>query len=97
MRGTRAADSPSVETNAAEPLFDAQSEAFEMAEAAGPVQDPLKLYVRAIGDGRLLTAVEERELARLKDEGDEGTDDETPVDHSVWNEISEWRYYGEES
>ena len=40
--------------------------------AAGPVQDPLKLYVRAIGDGRLLTAVEERELARLKDEGDEG-------------------------
>ena len=72
MRGTRAADSPSVETNAAEPLFDAQSEAFEMAEAAGPVQDPLKLYVRAIGDGRLLTAVEERELARLKDEGDEG-------------------------
>jgi RNA polymerase primary sigma factor len=72
MRGTRAADSPSVETNAAEPLFDAQSEAFEMAEAAGPVQDPLKLYVRAIGDGRLLTTVEERELARLKDEGDEG-------------------------
>ena len=61
-----------METNAAEPLFDAQSEAFEMAEAAGPVQDPLKLYVRAIGDGRLLTAVEERELARLKDEGDEG-------------------------
>jgi len=72
MRGTRAADTPSVETNAAEPLFDAQSEAFEMAEAAGPVQDPLKLYVRAIGDGRLLTTVEERELARLKDEGDEG-------------------------
>ena len=61
-----------METNAAEPLFDAQSEAFDKAEAAGPVQDPLKLYVRAIGDGRLLTAVEERELARLKDEGDEG-------------------------
>jgi RNA polymerase primary sigma factor len=34
-------------------------------------QDPLKLYVRAIGDGRLLTPAEERELARLKDEGDE--------------------------
>src|SRR6188508_761807 len=33
--------------------------------------DPLKLYVRQIGDGRLLTAAEERELARLKDEGDE--------------------------
>jgi RNA polymerase primary sigma factor len=35
-------------------------------------QDPLKLYVRAIGDGRLLTPAEERELARRKDEGDEG-------------------------
>ena len=72
MRGTRRADVACVETNAAEPLFDAQSEAFEDAESAGAVQDPLKLYVRAIGDGRLLTAAEERELARLKDEGDEG-------------------------
>jgi RNA polymerase primary sigma factor len=33
--------------------------------------DPLKLYVRQIGDGRLLTPQEERELARRKDEGDE--------------------------
>jgi RNA polymerase primary sigma factor len=33
--------------------------------------DPLKLYVRQIGDGRLLTAAEERELARRKDMGDE--------------------------
>jgi RNA polymerase primary sigma factor len=33
--------------------------------------DPLRLYVRQIGDGRLLTAAEERELARRKDEGDE--------------------------
>src|SRR5438874_308721 len=33
--------------------------------------DPLKLYVRQIGDGPLLTAAEERELARLKDAGDE--------------------------
>ncbi len=40
-------------------------------EEAAPTQDPLKLYVRQIGDGRLLTAAEERELARLKDEGDE--------------------------
>jgi RNA polymerase primary sigma factor len=42
-------------------------------EATAPeaTQDPLKLYVRAIGDGRLLTVVEERELARRKDEGDE--------------------------
>ena len=34
-------------------------------------QDPLKIYVRQIGGGPLLTAAEERELARLKDEGDE--------------------------
>ena len=40
-------------------------------DAAVPVQDPLKLYVRQIGDGRLLTAGEERELAQRKDEGDE--------------------------
>jgi len=41
------------------------------AEAPAPTQDPLKLYVRQIGDGPLLTAAEERELARRKDEGDE--------------------------
>jgi RNA polymerase primary sigma factor len=35
-----------------------------------PGPDPLKLYVRAVGNGRLLTADEERELARRKDEGD---------------------------
>ena len=33
--------------------------------------DPLKLYVRQLGDGRLLTPNEERELARRKDLGDE--------------------------
>ena len=38
---------------------------------AAITQDPLKLYVRQIGDGPLLTPVEERELARRKDEGDE--------------------------
>ncbi len=45
----------------------------EETEAVVPVeatQDPLKLYVRQIGDGRLLTPAEERELARLKDLGD---------------------------
>src|SRR5438270_8596633 len=36
-----------------------------------PAQDPLKLYVRRIGGGALLTREEERELARRKDEGDE--------------------------
>jgi RNA polymerase primary sigma factor len=40
-------------------------------DQAAPTQDPLKLYVRQIGDGRLLTAGEERELAQRKDEGDE--------------------------
>jgi RNA polymerase primary sigma factor len=35
------------------------------------LEDSLKLYVRQIGDGRLLTAAEERELARRKDLGDE--------------------------
>ena len=43
--------------------------ALEVAES--PTQDPLKLYVRQIGNGRLLTHAEERELARRKDEGDE--------------------------
>ena len=38
---------------------------------AEATQDPLKLYVRQIGDGRLLTPAEERELARRKDAGDE--------------------------
>jgi RNA polymerase primary sigma factor len=53
-----------VETEAAEPEEPGES-------VAVPTQDPLKLYVRQIGDGRLLTAAEERELARRKDEGDE--------------------------
>src|SRR5688500_18270198 len=43
----------------------------EAKPAAEPTQDPLKLYVRQIGDGRLLTPTEERELARRKDLGDE--------------------------
>jgi RNA polymerase primary sigma factor len=50
------------------------AEASEHAEQDAPApetQDPLKLYVRQIGDGPLLTAAEERELARRKDLGDE--------------------------
>jgi RNA polymerase primary sigma factor len=58
--------------HAAEPLFDPAQETHDEVEIGEPVQDPLKLYVRAIGDGRLLTPVEERELARRKDEGDDG-------------------------
>jgi RNA polymerase primary sigma factor len=71
---------------APEPEADAEGEAEAEAEAepddederdevvavaVEATQDPLKLYVRQIGDGRLLTAAEERELARRKDEGDE--------------------------
>jgi len=55
---------------------DAEAETDDEPEAAeldvpAPTQDPLKLYVRQIGDGPLLTPAEERELARRKDEGDE--------------------------
>ena len=75
------ADRSRVEGNAAEHLFDAveedaqatadDPEPRERVELAGPsADDPLKLYVRQIGDGRLLTPAEERELARRKDEGD---------------------------
>jgi len=41
------------------------------ASESAPSEDPLKLYVRQIGGGALLTREEERELARRKDEGDE--------------------------
>jgi RNA polymerase primary sigma factor len=47
--------------------FAAEGSAAENA----PAEDPLKLYVRQIGNGALLTREEERELARRKDEGDE--------------------------
>ena len=70
-----------MEPNAAEDLFDypgddavpaTEAASRERPDLAGPsADDPLKLYVRQIGDGRLLTPAEERELARLKDEGDE--------------------------
>jgi RNA polymerase primary sigma factor len=80
-RGNFPADTCAVEGNAAEHLFDAvdetpaaadDAEPRERPDLAGPsADDPLKLYVRQIGDGRLLTPAEERELARLKDAGDE--------------------------
>ena len=81
-RGNCAADTRRVEGNAAEHLFDpADEEAHaaadehptrELPDLAGPsADDPLKLYVRQIGDGRLLTPAQERELARRKDLGDE--------------------------
>jgi RNA polymerase primary sigma factor len=49
----------------------ATGEHVDALDQPAAVQDPLKLYVRQIGDGRLLTAAEERELAQRKDEGDE--------------------------
>jgi RNA polymerase primary sigma factor len=52
---------------AMESSFAAEDIRAENATAA----DPLKLYVRQIGGGPLLTREEERELARRKDEGDE--------------------------
>jgi RNA polymerase primary sigma factor len=62
---------PTPAAEAAEEEHD-EVEEKEEAEPAGPTaDDPLKLYVRQIGDGRLLTPAEERELARRKDEGDE--------------------------
>jgi RNA polymerase primary sigma factor len=45
--------------------------AEDPAPEHAPAADPLKLYVRQIGGGALLTREEERELARRKDEGDE--------------------------
>ncbi len=65
------------EADEADPPDDAEDEAEDEVKprafdaAPAMTDDPLKLYVRAIGDGRLLTPVEERELARRKDLGDE--------------------------
>jgi RNA polymerase primary sigma factor len=58
------------------PLLDGLTVVDGGEDAAGDgagelVGDPLKLYVRRLGASRLLTAGEERELARRKDEGDE--------------------------
>ena len=81
-RGNLTVDTSAVEGNAAEHLFDPADEEKQVAaeepasrerpDLAGPSpDDPLKLYVRQIGDGRLLTPPQERELARRKDAGDE--------------------------
>ncbi|HVU79199.1 MAG TPA: sigma-70 family RNA polymerase sigma factor [Gaiellaceae bacterium] len=59
-------DEPEVEEAEDEPENAVLSE-----EERLQTSDPLKLYVRQIGDGRLLTPQQERELARRKDLGDE--------------------------
>jgi RNA polymerase primary sigma factor len=51
-------------------LEDAEPAERSAADEGAPADDPLKTYVRQI-DPRLLTPVEERELARRKDLGDE--------------------------
>jgi RNA polymerase primary sigma factor len=56
---------------AAEPADAPEADELEARESAVQAQDPLKLYVRSIGGGPLLTRSEERELARRKDAGDE--------------------------
>ncbi len=60
-----------VEVEDAEVDLEAATEELEALEGALQIQDPLKLYVRSIGGGPLLTRSEERELARRKDAGDE--------------------------
>ena len=64
---------PRLEVVPAEPLdaVDEVEEVEEVEVTEPQTADPLKLYVRQIGDGPLLTHAQERELARLKDEGDE--------------------------
>jgi RNA polymerase primary sigma factor len=65
---------PALEEDEAEEVAvveDEDAEEVELEASPAPVQDPLKLYVRQIGDGPLLTRAEERELARRKDAGDE--------------------------
>src|SRR5438105_7903980 len=71
-------DPETVEVDAEEPVVaDAEeddgpdAEEVEALESVAQTQDPLKLYVRSIGGGPLLTRAEERELARRKDAGDE--------------------------
>jgi RNA polymerase primary sigma factor len=59
------------EAEAEEQEDDEDDDEKVVAHVPAPTQDPLKLYVRQIGDGPLLTPAEERELARRKDEGDE--------------------------
>jgi RNA polymerase primary sigma factor len=65
------AEADSEEAEATEDGEEPESAELEALEQAVQAQDPLKLYVRSIGGGPLLTRSEERELARLKDMGDE--------------------------
>src|SRR5437764_6936257 len=57
------------DVEAVEPEEADHAEPLDSGEAQA--HDPLKLYVRSIGGGRLLTRAEEADLARRKDAGDE--------------------------
>jgi len=61
-----------VEIDNVESDADADPDEVHILVPAPFSQDPLKLYVRSIKAGPLLTRAEERELARRKDAGDEG-------------------------
>jgi RNA polymerase primary sigma factor len=54
-----------------EELADARDVEGESPATPPLTNDPLRLYVQQMGDGRLLSRDEERELARRKDAGDE--------------------------
>jgi len=61
----------STEANEEDDHPPAEAVAIPAARAEATTQDPLRLYVRQVGGGPLLTRAEERELARRKDAGDE--------------------------
>src|SRR3954453_2551631 len=48
-----------------------ETEELEALESAVAAHDPLKVYVRSVGAARRLPRLEERDLARRKDAGDE--------------------------
>jgi RNA polymerase primary sigma factor len=71
---------PDLEDEEPDAAVDAEADEDGEPDAVAPIRedtpepttsDPLRLYVRQIGDGRLLTRDEERDLARRKDAGDE--------------------------
>src|SRR5215216_8033676 len=71
-RGTADQESVEMPHPLPEPVEDEPRDQTDAAAAAQKsTSDPLRLYVRQIGDGPLLTREEERELARRKDAGDE--------------------------
>jgi RNA polymerase primary sigma factor len=71
VRGVEEEEETASDVELVEEEVEEEDEELPAAAGEATTQDPLKLYVRQIGDGRLLTPQEERELARRKDLGDE--------------------------